>query len=197
MTRLILVALAVGMFGGVVQTQAQKQDQLFPHTKKLGKAIVRYEDKTPGLGVVVEYEYSQRHHDSTWLLLDVAATAEQRLVLDREHFKLVSPTGQWFPVASQRHFLEGANEITSLRQNAKIFRHSLQSYLGQREYRETLKLFALPGEGVVIAGAMLDRDRIMTGELYFEMPQGSWEPGQYSLLVEHPRASAALPISLE
>jgi hypothetical protein len=197
MHRFLLGALGIGIIAAVPHTHAQKQEPLFPNTKKLGKAIVRYQEKTPGLRVVVEYEYSQRHHDSTWLLLDVAASTEQRLVLDREHFILVAPTGQWFPVASQRHFLEGSSQITSLRQNAKIYRHHLEPYLGAREYRETLKLFALPGEGVVISGAMLDRDRVMIGELYFEMPQGSWEAGQYSLLVDHPLATAALPISLE
>jgi hypothetical protein len=57
------------------------------------------------------YDYSQRHHDTPWLLIDFGARAKQRVVLDREHFKLVSATGEWFPVASQRNFLDGSRDI--------------------------------------------------------------------------------------
>jgi hypothetical protein len=117
-------------------------------------------------------------------------------VLDREHFTLVSQSGEWYPVASQRHFIESSREVTSLRQNASIVRHDLGAYLGPRDLRESLKFFALPGEGIVVTGALLDKDRITLGEIYFETPRGAWEPGEYSLTIEHPQAKVALPITL-
>jgi hypothetical protein len=121
----------------------------------------------------------------------------RRLVLDREHFKLVSQSGEWFPVASQRHFVDAAKQIQALRQNASVWRRDLGSYLGALNLRERLKFFALPGEGVVITGALLDKDRNTFGELYFEMPRGAWDEGDYALLIEHPQARIKLPISLE
>ena len=195
MNRLILGVLAIGILSEVVQTRAQVLEQAYPNTKRLGRAIVQYKDKQ-GLQVVLSYEYSQRNHDSQWLLIDFAAHAEQRLILDREHFKLVSSAGDWFPVASQRHFLEDSQQIQSIRQNATVWRRDLGSYLGAFDRRDSLKFFALPGEGVVITGAMLDKDRNTFGELYFEMPRGAWEQGDYALLIEHPQALVKLPLTL-
>jgi len=194
MNRVILAAFGVGMLFGVAQLRADQQEFGFPNTKRLGRATVQFRDSR--LQVVLNYEYSQRNHDSAWLLVDFAGRAEKRVVLDREHFKLVSQSGEWFPVASQRHFVEAAREIQLLRQNAAIWRRDLGSYLGALAVRDRLKFFSLPGEGVIITGALLDWDRNTFGELYFEMPSGAWRPGEYALLIEHPQASIKLPISL-
>jgi hypothetical protein len=194
MRRTIAVALGLGILLGVVHAREEREEFGFPHTKRLGKATVQFRDSQ--LQVVLNYEYSQRNHDSAWLLVDFGARAEKRLVLDREHFKLVSQAGEWFPVASQRHFLDAAKDIQALRQNASVWRRDLGSYLGALSLRERLKFFALPGEGLVITGALLDKDRNTLGELYFEMPRGSWDSGNYALLIEHPQASIKLPISL-
>ena len=78
-----------------------------------------------------------------------------------------------------------------------MWRRDLGTYFGALELRERLKFFALPGEGVIITGALLDKDRNTFGELYFEMPRGSWETGEYALLIEHPQARVKLPITLE
>ena len=195
MTRTLRAALlGVGVLGGGTHARAQQQEFGFPNTTRLGRATVQFRDSQ--LQVVLNYEYSQRNHDSAWLLMDFGARSEKRLVLDREHFKLVSQSGEWFPVASQRHFVDAARQIQSLRQNASVWRRDLGSYLGALNQRERLKFFALPGEGVVITGALLDKDRNTFGELYFEMPRGSWDAGDYALLIEHPQASLKLPISL-
>ncbi len=195
MKQLILGVFAVGLLAGIAQTQAQTPEYGFPNIKQLGRAIVQYKDRQ-GLQVVLSYEYSQNHHDAPWLLIDFGARAEQRLILDREHFKLVSSSGEWFPVASQRHFLDGSRDITQLRQNASVWRRDVGAYLGPLDRRESLRFFALPGEGIVITGALLDKDRNTYGELYFEMPRGSWDAGDYALLIEHPQARAKLPLLL-
>jgi hypothetical protein len=192
MSRVVVVALAIGILGAVALPRAQEQS--FRNTRRLGKAIAQYRDKD--LQLLISYEYSQREHKSPWLLIDVGARSERRLILDREHFKLVAANGEWFPVASQQHFLESSQQIQSIRQNAVIWRRDLETYLGPVQQRETLKFFALPGEGVVITGALLDKDRNTFGELYFETPKGAWEAGEYALLIEHPQARLALPITL-
>jgi len=195
MTRVMLAAIGVGLLVGAAPTRAERQEYGFPHTQRLGRATVQFRD--PQLHVVLNYEYSQRNHDSEWLLIDFGARSERRLVLDREHFKLVSQSGEWFPVASQRHFLDAARQIESLRQNASVWRRDLGAYLGPLTPRERLKFFALPGEGAILTGALLDKDRNTFGELYFEMPRGAWDSGDYALLIEHPQASVKLPISLD
>jgi len=193
--RSIILGLSVGALAMVATTQAQKQEFGFPNTKRLGKAIVQYKDRG-GLQVVLNYEYSQRSHSTRWLLVDFAGRSEHRLVLDREHFKLVSATGEWFPVASQRHFVNDGPEIQALRQNASMWRRDLGIYLGALDQRDRLKFFALPGEGVIITGALLQKDRNTFGELYFEVPRGSWDSGEYALLIEHPDARVKLPLTL-
>ena len=191
---ILAVALGAGVLVTAAHTRAEQTEFGFPNTKRLGKATVQFHDSR--LQVVLNYEYSQRNHESAWLLVDFGAHSEKRLVLDREHFKLVSQTGEWFPVASQRHFVEAAKEIQSLRHNASIWRRDLGSYLGALTLRDRLKFFALPGEGIVVTGALLDKDRNTFGELYFEMERGVWGSGDYALLIEHPQASIKLPISL-
>ncbi len=195
MKRLILVVVAAGVLAGFVHAQAQVQEFGYPNVKQLGKAIVQYKDKD-GLQVVLSYEYSQNNHDSPWLLIDFGARAERRIILEREHFKLVSATGEWFPLASQRHFLDGSANIRQLRQNASVWRRDIGTYLGALDQRETMKFFSLPGEGIVVTGAVLDKDRNTYGPLYFEMPRGTWDAGDYALLIEHPLARVKLPLSL-
>ena len=67
MTRAVAALLGIGLLCGTALVVAEEQG--FPNTKRLGRAIVQYRDKQ-GLQVVLSYEYSQRHHDSTWLLID-------------------------------------------------------------------------------------------------------------------------------
>src|SRR5689334_1885416 len=123
MRRTLGVVLGVGVLIGVASAGAETQEFGFPNTKRLGRATVQFRDAQ--LQVVLNYEYSQRNHESAWLLVDFGARSERRLVLDREHFKLVSQAGEWFPVASQRHFVDAAKDIQSLRQNATVWRRDL------------------------------------------------------------------------
>ena len=190
--RTTLVAIGVSLV--VAATHAQKAEFGFPNTQRHGKAIVQYRDAQ--LNVVLSYQYSQEHHDSSWLLIDFGARSERQFVIDREHFRLVSATGEWFPIASERHFIESGPQIVALRQNATIWRRDVTSYMGTAT-RTPLKFFALPGDGVIITGALVDREHNTLGELYFENPRGSWDSGDYALLIEHPKASIKLPLSLD
>jgi hypothetical protein len=65
-------------------------------------------------------------------------------------------------------------DIQSLRQNASVWRRDLGSYFGE----------------------LLDNHRNTCGELYFDMPRGTWDSGEYAMLIEHPHARLKLPISL-
>jgi hypothetical protein len=193
MSRFIAFAVALGVSWGSIHALAQERS--FPGTKQRGRATVEYRDKV--LQLVASYDYSQRHHSSNWLLVDLAAWTERRLILERSDITLVTPSGSQTMVAAQRRFLEDSRRITSLRQNAQIWRRNLNIYLSPYAPRESLKFFALPGEGIIADTALLDKDRVTIGEVYFEMPSGDWEAGTYALVIDHPYARAALPITLE
>src|SRR5712671_605937 len=87
--RSMALALAVGVLWGSIRPLAQEQS--FPHTKQRGRATVEYKDDI--LQVVASYDYSQRNHESPWLLVDLAAWTERRLILDRDNITLVTPSG--------------------------------------------------------------------------------------------------------
>jgi len=195
MGRLTFMALAavLAVLWGAAGPLAQ--ERLFPNTKQRGRATVEYKDDT--FQIVASYDYSQRHHSSNWLLVDVAAWTKRRLILERDNITLVTPSGSQTMVAAQRRFLMDSPRISSLRQNAKVWRRELSIYLSPFAPRESLKFFALPGEGIIADTALLDKDRVTAGEVYFEMPSGEWEAGTYALLIDHPYLRAALPITLE
>ncbi len=73
-----------------------------------------------------------------------------------------------------------------------MWKRQLNVYLSPLAPRE-----ALPGEGIVADTALLDKDRVTMGEVFFEMPLGAWERGTYALVIDHPYARASLPITLE
>jgi hypothetical protein len=81
-------------------------------------------------------------------------------------------------------------------QNAKVLRHSLESYFTQRQI-ERLRFYSFPGVGIAFDEAIMDNDRVTTGELFFKSPEGSWQDGTYRLVLDHERAKAAVPIALQ
>ena len=193
MGRSMALPLVLGLLWGAAHLLAQERS--FPRTKQMGRATVEYKDEI--LQIVASYDYSQRYHSSNWLLIDVAAWTKRRLILERDNITLVTPSGSQTMVAAQRRFLLDSPNISSLRQNAKVWRRELNIYFSPFAPRESLKFFALPGEGIIADTALLDKDRVTAGEVYFEMPLGGWEAGTYALVIDHPYARGALPITLE
>jgi len=195
MSRLRVLVLAVVVLAGGLAIVAQEPSS-FPHTKQRGRATVEYRDDT--IQVVASYEYSQRNHAVRWVLIDLALwTTSRRVVLEREHVTLQTPSGSRMLLADQRRFLEDSSQITFVRQNATIWRRQLNTYLSPLAPLERFQFLALPGEGLAVDTALLDKDRVTIGEVFFEMPSGEWETGTYALVINHPLAHAALPITLE
>jgi hypothetical protein len=193
MSRSVVVALAVCLLSGATRPLAQ--EQLFPHTKQRGRATVEYKDDA--LQVVANYDYSQRRHDSHWLLIDVAASSKRPGVIHRDDVTLVTASGSRVMVASQSRFLEDSQRVTSLLQNAKIWRRQLESYFNQRGWNDRFQFLALPGHGLAIDSAVLNDDRVTMGEVFFDMPSGGWDAGTYSLVIDLKDAHATLPITLQ
>jgi hypothetical protein len=132
------------------------------------------------------------------VLIDLALwTTRRRMILEREHVTLQTPSGSRMMLADQHRFLEDSAQVRFVRQNATIWRRQLNMYLSPLAPLERLQFLALPGEGLAVDTALLDKDRVTIGEVFFEMPSGEWETGTYALVISHPLAHAALPIKLE
>ncbi|MDA1093524.1 MAG: hypothetical protein O3A25_09700 [Acidobacteria bacterium] len=185
---LVACLLAVGV------AHAQDPDELFPNTKSRGRAAVEYRDDA--IQAVAAYYYSQREHESRWLLIEVALVSEERMSLPRTAFRLVSPDGQEIAVAEQSQFAEDSTRTTPLLQNARSTRHNVTSYFRQQRW-EDLRFFTVPFGPVVQDEFVIDKTRVVSGDLFFVAPTGAWADGTYALVVEHEGTRASLPIVLE
>lgn len=188
MLRTIAILLAAAVATGAQTSQP------FPHTKKFGRATVEY--KHEGLTFVANYDYSQRNHAGQWLLIDVALGSNQRFVVHRDNFAVVTSAGQTIKLATQAQGEADPNGINTLIQNAKIHRQNLEGHFPQRG-RETVHLFSLPFSRSTSDEGVVDNDRVTMAALLFRSPGGSWPEGTYRLVLDNERAKAELPISLQ
>jgi hypothetical protein len=186
----VTALLALGALVVTVGAQAE-----FPFTKSLGRSSAEFRDGK--VHIVAAYDYSQRHHDSRWLLIQVAASSERPTAIQRDWIALRTADDSEFALATQRRVGEETVPIKQLLQNAATSRHDVVSYFTQRDRPENIQLFTLPFGTVVHDSFVVDNDHVTTGDLFFEAPRGRWESGTYSLVVRHEDGKAALPIKLE
>jgi hypothetical protein len=102
--RLTLLLLGISLVvAGTAQAQAQ--NELFPNTKEHGRAAIEYRDDA--IQLVAAYYYSQRNHDSVWLLIEAGVSTEERMTVDRDAFRLITPDGE-----APSHFtVAGADKV--------------------------------------------------------------------------------------
>ena len=94
-TALALAFTAILSFPSGTRAQDRTTRELFPNTTDWGRAAVEFE--SDDLEVVAAYYYSQRHHDSRWLLIELAVSASKPMRIDREDITLITPDGQAVP----------------------------------------------------------------------------------------------------
>ena len=166
----------------------------FPFTRERGRSTTEFQDDK--VHIVAAYDYSQRNHDSRWLLIQIAASSVRPMVIRRDWIGLRTADDSEVALATQRRVGEETVRIQQLLQNASASRHDVVSYFTQRDRPENIRLFTLPFRGVVHDDFVVDNDHVSTGDLFFEAPRGRWEGGTYSLVVRHEDGQAALPINL-
>jgi hypothetical protein len=171
------------------------QEEFSSANRNVGSAAVEYRDADAQ--IVAAYYYSQRNHESRWLMIEAAVSTTELNTIERSAIALRTPQGREIPLASQRRIGEDVARIEQLLQNAKILGHNVASYFVQRDRIETMNLFRLPFGPVVHNSFVVDRDRVAVGPLFFESPTGTWEKGTYALIVRHSKGTAELPIHLE
>ena len=174
---------------------AQSKEWSFPRTRSYGRATTEYNGK---VHVVINYDYSQRKHGAKWLLVDIAMSSVQRFVLHKGDLKLLTPNGRELSVAPQQALNDDAKGITSVLQNASIWRRPLETYFSQRQMIERIRFHvAPPGSGTASDEAVVDNDYVTMGAIFFRTPEGTYEPGTYRLEINTPVDKPALPLKLE
>ena len=84
--------------------------------KNYGRATVEY--RSEEVKAVATYEYSQRNHDSPWLLIEFAVQATPRIAIQRSQLVLMQPDEQVVPLATQPDFLADQPTLSVLMQSA-------------------------------------------------------------------------------
>ena len=194
MFRLVAAVLVAGV--ALSAAQRPTDDSAFPRTKFHGRATVLYEDER--VRAVAIYDYSQRHHDRAWLLVQFGFALNEPAVVRRESIYIITPGGGNVPLATQQQFLAADTaQILQLRQNVGIFRRHIENYFPTTLGRNRMQWVALPGELVRDPLIIPTRDNIATGDLYFKSPTMRWEAGTHRLVFAHEKGHAELPILLE
>jgi hypothetical protein len=178
-----------------VAAAANAQDERFPNTKSHGRAAVEYRDDA--IHLVAAYYHSQQNHDSRWLLIEAAVSTGERMSMSRASFRLITPDGQELVLAEQTEFARDSERTRPLLQNARTTRHSVAQYIRRRNFTAPLRFFRDPFGPVVQDEFVVDKNRVIYGDLFFTAPTGLWEDGTYSLIVEQNGVRAAVPIVLE
>ena len=190
-TSIAVLAVATGVLHGQQSTR-----ELFPNTADRGRAAVEFEDDD--LHVVAAYYYSQRHHDSRWLLIEVGVTADRAMRIDREDIYLLTPDGRRVELPTQRVWSQDHQRVRPLIQNARVTRHGIGSYF-QLVNSRNFQFFVLPFDGISYDFFDANDFHIGWGDLFFASPTGAWGEGTHSLIFEiaEKGALAVLPIDLD
>lgn len=186
------MAAVVITVGGTVCLSGQQQP--YPNTRRLGRAIAEYKDE--GIHVVAAYYYSQRNHADQWMLIEAGMVPWRVMLLRREAIRLITPGGQVIPLATQQRWGEEVGAARRLLQNAVVTRHNVRQYFPQIA-RVRMYFFVMPGEALADDEIVLDPKEVIYGDLLFESQTGAWQAGVYTLVIEHEDGRAALPIELE
>jgi hypothetical protein len=171
------------------------QEEFSSANRNVGRAAVEYSDADAH--IVAAYYYSQRNHESRWLMIQAGVSTTERNTIERGAIALRTPEGREIPLATQRRVGEDVSRIEQLLQNAKVLSHNVASYFVQRDRIDDMRFFTLPFGPVVHDSFVVDRHGVAVGPLFFESPTGAWENGTYALIVRHAKGTSELPIHLE
>ena len=192
----VLLSLPAGV---AAPLRAQTPRELFPNTNDLGRAVIEYEDDA--IQVVAAYNYSQRNHDSRWLLIELGVATREVMRITNRDITLVTPDGRVVAVPSQRAFAQDILRTRRLVQNAVTTRHlgsRVRGYFGGRRSERFQWFVVTLFDGIVSEFFDVDINRPAWGDLYFASPTGAWAGGTYSLVVQGAgETRAVLPIDLD
>lgn len=167
-----------------------------PNVTRLGRTVMRWRDDA--VQVVVGYRHAQAHLDRKWILLDTGLTVWSGKAVEvfREDVWLVMPDGKRLPLPSQRRMAEGIPDLRRMLSEARVQRDPLNGYFPGAVREERLGFFAIPGEEIVFDKVAFNSRTLASGDIYFESPKATWQPGIYTLVIENRDVHVRLPLTL-
>ena len=203
--RILVMTVAATTCGAPALAQPFRFDQYdFPNVRfpdaRFGEPhLVIYDDGV--LLASAAYRYSQRHHDSSWLVVTLSLAASDPLSIRREAIALVRPDGIGVPPATER---EGRRDMDGVRR-----------FLDERAYWPDTLSFSFPRSRIDRGFHRFDfgvdpSDRIpdrvlrtvarggVRGDVFFVSPDGSWPSGVHALVVTvDDERTVRLPVLLQ
>ena len=164
-------------------TQDDFPNVRFPDT--LGEPhLVIYDDGV--LLASASYRYSQRHHDSPWLVVTLDLAASETLSIPREDIALVRPDGIEVPPATQRERRRDTEGVRRLLDERADWPETLRFAFPRSRVRRGFYRFEFGVEGSDrIPDRILRTEALggVRGDVFFVSPDGSWEAGVHALVV--------------
>jgi hypothetical protein len=192
---LAAVVFVVASGSLLAQSRTRAVPREFIHVRTLGRALSEFNDDR--IQVAAAYYYSQDHHDSRWLLIELGALGQQTTKINRDQIELVTPTGRIVPLATQTRWGQDSERNALLLQQARTSRHPVGSYFKGTNGQRGLRFFTRPPNfGTVVDFVDLAPNELVLGDLLFESPTRLWDKGTYALVVRYDGAEAVLPIEL-
>ena len=202
MRKTILVAAIVLAFGvsAAAQPFGVNRDDFprvtFPEARFGDSHVVLYDDGV--LLASAAYRYSQRHHDSQWLVVRVGLSASERMSIPREHFVLVRPDGVEVPAASRRDGRRDVEGIRLLLNERRNWRDNAVRFPRRRAGTAYPFEFGVASNaGIATRVVQIDLRTSAAGDVFFVSPDGRWAAGLHTLVITgNDNHVARLPIIL-
>lgn len=165
-----------------------------PGVDRLGEYVLRQEG--PEVDTVLGYRFAAQNPGSEWLMLEVALSSPNRESGDiqREKVFVRTPAGQRIPLATQAEFGDDYPGLRATIKKADIARDPMDYFPPNRRPCE-LKLFAVPGAGVVFDEVSINDRRACSGRLYFKVP-GGVQSGRWVLGIDLEESTVRVPFTI-
>ena len=188
--RILIVTVVALACGAAAPAQPFRLNQVdfpnvrFPDARSGEPHLVIYDD-----GVVLasaSYRYSQRHHDSRWLVVTLGLAASEALTIRREDIVLVRPDGITTPPATEREHDRDIEGVRRLLDERAGWPDSLSFAFPRSRIDRGFHRFDF---GVEKSDRTPDRIlRIearggVRGDAFFVSPDRSWRTGVHALEV--------------
>ena len=189
--RFALAVLGVGLLAGGLAVAADE-----PATRRLGKTVAQYRDD--GIQAAVSWKYTQLHPDEKWTYFElwVMPLSGGGVEIDREDVSLFLPDGTRLPLPSQKRLAEGLPDIRRVLTSGDVSRDPMEGYFTSRWVLVRIGFHAVPGTSLTYDSRGLGAYDCGTGDLFWENPKGRWEPGIYTLAIQHKGLDVKIPMPI-
>ena len=165
-------------------TQDDFPDVRFSDARFGDPYLVIYDDGD--LLASASYRYSQRHHDSPWLVVTLGLAASEALTIRREDIVLVRPDGIAVPPATERERDRDVEGVRRLLDERASWPDSLSfAFPRSRIDRGFYRFDFGVEESDRIPNRILRTDARggVRGDAFFVSPDGRWASGVHALVV--------------